>query len=172
MPQRIGRFVAKLPPIRTMVFAAGMRQVGLITEVSDEQVDHMFDVGGRAPVFFVKKLLEKQDELDEFIIITSSSEKIARPNELVYNFVKAGEGLYAEAQSMDERIGKTLKVLVSGMKTGFWRGMDKDMSTYLEPDWVAEQIMTERTKVKEFRPIRILGPLDQKRVEVDVEQER
>lgn len=167
LPRRIGEFVTNLPDISTLVYAPGFFQEGQITDLSDEQVDEMLDVCGRGLIFFVKKVLEKQSKLNELIVVTSTSERIPRLYEPVYNFAKAGAGLYTSAQALDPAIGKTLKVLVSGMATPFWAKDGRDTSAYLHPDWVADQIMSERPKVKEYRPIDILGPENEKRVIVD-----
>ena len=40
---------------------------------------------------------------------------------------------------LDSNLGKVLVAAPSGMKTPFWSG-EKDISNYLEPKWVAEQI--------------------------------
>jgi len=167
LPMRIGEFVTNLPNIDTLVYAPGFFQNGQIMDLSDEQVDEMIDVCGRGLIFFVKKVLEKQSRLNELIVVTSTSERVPRLYEPVYNFAKAGAGLYTSAQAYDPAIGKTLKVLVSGMDSPFWAKDGRDTSAYLKPAWVAEQIMLERPKVNEYRPIDILGPDGDKRVEVD-----
>jgi short-subunit dehydrogenase len=157
LPARIGQFVMDLPPIKSLVYAAGFPQMGHITELSDEEVDAMFDVGGRGLVFFVKKLLEKQDYLDELVTITSTSQWTPREFEPVYNFVKAGAAHYSHGQSLDPRIGKTLVVGPSGMDSEFWEGMDKDTSKMMSPEWVARRIMELRQKDDKYLFAKILG---------------
>lgn len=166
LPKKIGQFIVGLPDIDTLVYAAGFYQGGHVNDLSDEQVDAMFDIGARGLVFFVKKLLEKQGTLKELIVITSTSEVTAREIEPVYNFVKAGGGLYTKAQSLDPAVGRTMKVLVSGMKTPFWDGQEKDTSEMLDASWVAEQIIHNRSQAYKYMPLNILGPLKDKRVEI------
>ena len=141
LAKRVGQFVLDLPPIHSLIYAAGFYQEGHITDLSDEQVDDMIDVGGRGLIFFTKKLLEKQDKLNELVAITSTSQWTPRELEPVYNFVKAGAGHYSNGQSLDPRIAQTLVVGTSGMATEFWDGIDKDTGTMMKPRWVAQQIM-------------------------------
>ncbi len=157
LPVRIGEFVTKLPPIKALVYAAGFYQEGRITDLSDEQVDEMVDVGGRGLMFFVKKLLEKQDRLDELITITSTSQWTPREREPVYNFVKAGAGHYSHGQSLDRRVGKTLVIGPSGMATEFWDDTEKDTSAMMRPDWVAARIMELRQRDETYVFAKILG---------------
>lgn len=157
LPNRIGQFVLDLPPIETLVYAAGFYQDGHITDLRDEQVDEMINVGGRGLIFFVKKILEKQKTLNELVIITSTSQWTPREFEPVYNFVKAGAAHYSHGQSLDPRIGKTLVVGPSGMKTGFWEGTGKDTSHMMPEDWVAKQIMELRERDDTYIFAKILG---------------
>lgn len=169
LPARIGQFVLDLPPIKSMVYAAGFYQEGHITELSDDDVDNMINVGGRGLVFFTKKLLEKQEQLDELVTITSTSQWTPREYEPVYNFVKAGVGHYSHGQSLDPRIGKTLVVGTSGMATEFWHGTDKDTSSMLRPEWVSRQVMMLRQRDDKYIFAKILGATGDlpKRVEIE-----
>ncbi len=173
LPARIGQFVTGLPPIKSLVYAAGFYQEGHITDLSDDQVEDMIDVGGRGLIFFVKKLLEKQDRLDELITITSTSQWVPREHEPVYNFVKAGAAHYSHGQSLDPRIAKTLVIGPSGMSTAFWEDTEKDTSEMMSPTWVAEQIMDLRKTDKPYTFAKILGAQGElpDRVEV-VDQQR
>ncbi len=157
LPSRIGAFVTDLPPIRSLVYAAGFYQEGRITELSDEHVDAMLDVGGRGLIFFAKKLLEKQGSLEELITVTSTSQWTPREREPVYNFVKAGAGHYSHGQSLDPHIGKTLVVGPSGMATEFWSGTKKDTSKMMRPEWVAARIMELRKRDDKYIFAKILG---------------
>ncbi len=163
LPRRVGEFVMSLPTIHTLI---GFFQDGLITDLKDEKVDKMIDVGGRGLIFFVKKILEKQNGLDELITITSTSHFVPRQREPVYNFVKAGAGHYSNGQSLDERIDRTLVVAPSGMKTPFWEGTGKDTSHMLDEAWVAEQITKLRMDDYHYRFAKILGPSDDARVDI------
>jgi short-subunit dehydrogenase len=157
LPARIGEFVMNLPTVNSLVYAAGYYQEGRITDLSDEDVDAMINVGGRALIFFTKKLLDKQNELDELVTVTSTSQWTPRELEPVYNFVKAGAGHYSHGQALDERIGKTLVVGPSGMDTEFWNGVDKDTSKMMKPEWVAKRVMELRQRDDKYIFAKILG---------------
>lgn len=157
LPAKIGEFVTNLPTINSLVYAAGYYQEGRITDLSDDEIDSMIDVGGRGLIFFVKKLLEKQDRLDELVTITSTSHWTPRELEPVYNFVKAGAGHYSHGQSLDSRIGKTLVVGPSGMDTEFWSGVQKNTSNMMRPEWVAQRVMELRQRDDKYIFTKILG---------------
>lgn len=157
LPARIGEFVTDLPPIKSLIYAAGFYQEGRITDLEDNQIDTMIDVGGRGLIFFVKKILEKQDLLDELVTITSTSQWTPRELEPVYNFVKAGAGHYSHGQSLDSRIAKTLVVGTSGMATEFWDGTGKDTSNMMKPNWVAKEVNKLRDTNENYTFAKILG---------------
>ncbi len=171
LPARIGRFVVDLPPIKSLFYAAGFYQEGHVTDLSDEDVDAMINVGGRGLIFFVKKLLEKQGKLDELITITSTSQWTPREFEPVYNFSKAGAGHFSHGASLDPRIDKTLVVGPSGMVTEFWEGISKDTTKMMRPEWVAARIMELRQRDKNYTFAKILGATGNlaKRVEIEGE---
>lgn len=168
LPARIGRFVGSLPPVRSLIYAAGFYQEGHITDLSDKQVDEMIDIGGRGLIFFVKKLLEKQGTLDELVTITSTSQWTPREYEPVYNFVKAGAGHYSHGQSLDSRIQRTRVIGTSGMATEFWDGTGKDTSNMMRSEWVAQKIMELRKRDDSYIFAKILGANDKfpQRVEI------
>ena len=74
------------------------------------------------------------------MFITSSSQYTARELEPSYTMVKSGLGMLGASLSLDSTIGKVLVAAPSGMKTPFWK-KNKDTSEYLDPKWVAEQIL-------------------------------
>lgn len=157
LPNRIGQFVMGLPPIQSLIYAAGFYQEGHITDLSDEGVDDMINVGARGLIFFVKKLLEKQNCLDELVTITSTSQWTPREYEPVYNFVKAGAAHYSNGQALDPRVRRTLVAGTSGMDTEFWDDTNKDTSTMMRPEWVAKNIMELRKKNTNYMFAKILG---------------
>ncbi len=168
LPQRVGRFVLDLPPVGTLVYAAGFYQEGHIADLSDEEVDTMINVGERGLIFFTKKLLEKQRHLDELITITSTSQWTAREREPVYTAAKAGAGHYSHSLSLDPSIGRTRVIGMSGMRTAFWDGTEKDTEPMLDPAWVAERIMELRGDSRQYLFARILGQTElPQRVEVE-----
>lgn len=154
---RIGRFVDALPGVDTCIYAAGFYQGKSLTELTDEQVEAMLDVGARGLIYVVRDLLKKQGKLEQLVIVTSSSQYTPRPLEAIYNFVKSGEALFGAAMAQDERVGKVLVAAPSGMQTAFWREQPgKDTSEYMEPKWVAERIIEATGGEYEYKEIRLL----------------
>jgi NAD(P)-dependent dehydrogenase (short-subunit alcohol dehydrogenase family) len=156
LPSRIGKFVANLPEINSLVFSAGYFQEGLITDLSDDQIEEMIDVGGRSLIYFVREILIKQKKLDELITITSTSAWTPRRYEPIYNFVKAGEGHFSNSMAEDGRVGKVLVAGPAGMATNFWENSPRDMSTMLDPGWVADQVLNLRKGEYHFRFAKIM----------------
>lgn len=156
LPKRIGEFVAGLPEIDLCVYAAGFAQEGSLTDLADDKIEAMLDVGARSLIYVTRELLKKQGHLDELAVITSSSQYTPRPLEAVYNFVKSGEALFSSALAEDSRVGKVLVAAPSGMRTAFWRDRpDKDTSGYLDPEWVAGQIGAALRGEYRYKEIRL-----------------
>ncbi len=172
LSQRIGEFVSGLPEVHTLVYAAGFFQKGHITELSDDQIEEMLDVGGRGLIYFVKHLLEKQGALPELITITSTSQWTPRELEPVYNFAKAGAGHFSNGISLDPRVGKALVAGPAGTASEFWEGTDQDTSMMMAPKWVAEQIMRLRTDEYSYRFAKILRATDDLPNRVEIEETR
>lgn len=156
LPQRLNELLAKLPQIQTLVYAAGYFQDGRVTDLTESQIEEMIDVGGRGLIYAVQAILAKQGKLDELITITSTSQWTPRKLEPIYNFVKAGAGHFSNAMAEDGRIGKVLVAGPAGMDTAFWEGTNHDVSTMLDPVWVADKIMTLRGDEYTYRFARIL----------------
>lgn len=160
LAERIGAFVTELPPIKCLIYAAGYFQEGTVTDLSNEEIETMIDVGGRGLIYFTKSLLEKQNKLEEIITITSTSQWTPRKLEPIYNFAKAGAGHFSNGLAEDDRVGKVMVAGPAGMNTDFWEGVARDdLDQMLDPKWVAEQIMDNRQDDYEYKYIRILrGP--------------
>ncbi len=157
LPHRVGELVARLPEIGTMVYAAGFFQEGTVTDLSEQQIEDMIDVGGRGLIYFARAVLEKQGNLNELITITSTSQWTPRRLEPVYNFVKAGAALFSNALSEDERVQKVLVAGPAGMRTEFWDGVERDdLDTMLDPAWVSDEIMKLREDDYSYRFAKIL----------------
>ena len=116
----------------------------------------MIQVCGAAFIFVARSVLNNQGEIDECIVITSSSQWTPRKLEPIYNFAKAGLGHFSHALSKDERVKKLLVAGPTGTKTTFHAGREVDMSTYHNPEWVARQIHNHFNDDYNYKFIKIL----------------
>lgn len=157
MVNDLEKLVETLPKIDLFVHAAGYYQEGRITDLTDEQIEDMLNVGGRSLLYGTRALLKKQTALSELVVVTSTSQWTPRQLEPLYNFVKAGAGHFANAMAEDGRVGKVLVAGPAGMNTPFWRDQpERDMSAMLDPDWVADQILAANKQNYKYKYIRIL----------------
>lgn len=161
----IESLIQKLQKIDRLVFAAGYYQEGTITDLPTEEITDMVQVCGTAFIIATRSVLNNQAELNECVVITSTSQWIPRKFEPIYNFVKAGLGHFAHALSADERVKKLLVAGPTGTKTDFHKNRNVDMSTYHEPGWVAKQIHDYSKGDYNYKFIKILR--DPAEVEVD-----
>ncbi len=167
LTERVQTLVDKLPKIDLLVYAAGFFQEGTVTDVDEQEIATMMNVGLNGALYVVRDVLKKQDWLGEFVAITSTSQWTPRLYEPVYTAVKAGLGAFANSLSLDKRVKKTLVAGPSGMATDFWKGADPvahDTTKMLSPDWVAETINDIRTESYVYKFVRILR--EPSRVEV------
>lgn len=145
--------------IDTLIYAAGFFQDGRVTDLTNEQVDVMMNVGIMAAIFVTKRVLETQNELAEFVAITSTSQWTPRLYEPVYTAAKAALAAYSSSLSLDERVAKVLVAGPAGMATNFWHDTDAvehDTSKMLTPEWVAEQVGLLRQEQYRYRFAKIL----------------
>jgi len=157
LPKRIGELVMGLPEINTLVYAAGYFQEGRVTDLSEQQIEEMIDVGGRGLIYFVRAILEKQDKLYELVTITSTSQWTPRKLEPIYNFAKAGAAHFSNAVAEDGRVGKVLVAGPAGMRTAFWDGVERDdLHKMLDPAWVASEVMKLRDDEYKYRFAKIM----------------
>jgi NAD(P)-dependent dehydrogenase (short-subunit alcohol dehydrogenase family) len=134
-------FVAELPQIDLVVYAAGFFQEGTISDLSDSDLEKMNRVGLLAPAMILQRILNRQSKLPGFIAITSTSQWTPRLLEPMYTAVKAGLGMLANSISLDERVGKVLVLGPAGMRTRFWEEDGRDTGDMLDPEWVAVETM-------------------------------
>lgn len=144
------KFVADLPEIDVLVYAAGLYPQGRITDLTPKQIEDSLSVAGRGMLYFARELLDKQGKLAEIITITSIAQYKPLEKEVVYNFVKAGLGHFCNGLSLDERVGKVLVVAPQAMRN------DDEPGDATPRRWVAEQTMQARTEPYEFKRINIL----------------
>jgi len=153
----ITELVAKLPNIDRLVYSAGFYQDGLVTDLSNEQIEEMINVAGTGLIYFMRELLNKQAKLPELITITSTSQWTPRRLEPIYNFAKAGIGHFSNAMAEDGRIGKVLVAGPSGMRTKFWDGVARDdLDKMLDKEWVAQQILKALPGDYKYKFIKLL----------------
>ena len=146
-------------PWDLIIFNAGFFQDGTIGELDHKDIVGMINLGLVAPIDLISAVLIHQKHLPGFIVVTSTSQWTPRLREPVYTAVKAGLGMFANSVSLDPAIGKTLVAAPAGMKTPFWKGVDKDTSDMLDPEWVADQILFHYATDFDYQYIRILrGP--------------
>lgn len=157
MVKELEKLIKELPKVDLFVHAAGYYQEGRITDLTDEQIEDMLNVGGRSLLYGLRALLKKQGTLPELIVITSTSQWTPRQLEPLYNFVKAGAGHFANAMAEDGRVGKVLVAGPAGMNTPFWRDQPgRDMGEMLDPEWVADQMLAANGQNYKYKYIRIL----------------
>jgi len=157
LTESIDKLISDAPKIDRFVYAAGYYQEGRITDLSNEEIEAMMNVGARALVYFVKAILDKQDGFDELITITSTSQWTPRKLEPVYNYAKAAAGHFSNSIAEDGRVKKVLVAGPAGMDTPFWEGIERDdLDTMMKPEWVAEQIVELEKEDYKYRFARIL----------------
>lgn len=155
---------ALLPDTDMLIYAAGFEQQIPISKLSYDDIDEMVKVGLIAPMQIVSHLVRRQLGLGAFIAITSTSQSIRRPNEPAYAATKAGLGMFADSIADDLDIGRTLVAAPAGMNSPFWRRSGMNVKGWLDPRWVAEQILDQFSTVENYRYIKLLR--DPSRVDV------
>lgn len=157
LPSRINELVQRLPEIATMVYAAGYFQDGRVTDLHEDQIEEMLNVGARGLIYFARAILQKQGKLNELITITSTSQWTPRQKEPIYNFAKAGAAHFSNALAEDGRVGKVLVVGPAGMRTAFWDRIQRDdLERMLDPTWVAKEVMKLRQDSYKYRFAKIM----------------
>ncbi|MBI4232620.1 SDR family NAD(P)-dependent oxidoreductase [Candidatus Peregrinibacteria bacterium] len=156
LSQKLDAVVSNSRHLDLLVYAAGFYQEGKIDILSDEEITKMAYVGFNAPVMLLQRILKRQQSLPGFIAITSTSQWTPRLLEPVYTGVKAGLGMLASSLSLDSRIEKTLVVAPAGMATEFWAGTGRDMTSMLDPAWVAKQILNQYPGAFAYKFVRLL----------------
>lgn len=151
------RFVENNPKPDILIWTAGFYQEGHIGDLKYSDIIKMTMIGITNFGILMNNIMRIHGELTTLVTITSTSAYMAREFEPVYAGVKAGLVHMSESLSLDPHIQKTLTVAPSGMATPFWKTQPgKDISTMLNPTWVAEQIIEQLKEDYSFRSIKIL----------------
>jgi len=115
----------------------------------------MVNVGLIAPAMLINRLKNNSSKPLKLILITSSSQYTPREFEPMYTSVKGGLGMLGASLAQDPELGKIVVVAPSGMKTPFWED-DRDVSKYLDPKGVAEEIVKLSAGEFKYRYAKIL----------------
>lgn len=138
--RHVDNLLSQIKKINTVIYTAGFYQEGRIDTLSDNQISEMVNIGLLAPALIIQRLKNNPGKPLKIMLITSSSQYTPRELEPIYTSVKSGLGMLGASLSLDQGIGKVLVVAPSGIKTPFWN-KEKDISEFLDPKWVAEQIV-------------------------------
>jgi NAD(P)-dependent dehydrogenase (short-subunit alcohol dehydrogenase family) len=154
----IDALLSEIPRVNTLIYAAGYYQEGAIDTLSDDNVLQMVNVGLVAPALLIRRLKNNPGKPLKIILITSSSQYTPREKEPMYTAAKAALGMLGNSLGLDLSLGKVLVVAPSGMQTPFWK-KGEDISGYLDPKWVAGQIIELSSGPFKYRYAKILrGP--------------
>ena len=137
---QIDELIQNIDKINTLIYVAGYYQEGKIDQLNDKEILEMINIGLTAPAILIQRLKNNPGKPLKIMLVTSSSQYTPRELEPIYTAVKSGLGMLGASLSLDQTIGKVLVVAPSGMKTSFWSN-NHNASGYLNPTWVAEQIV-------------------------------
>lgn len=158
LPKHVKSVVHKLPQIDELIYVAGHYKEGTITHLSENDIEQMINYGGRGLIYFVRELLAKQHELKTLVTVTSSSQWMPRRLEPVYNFIMAGECMFSNAMSKDDRISRVLVAAPTGLQI---RAEDDPnqrnvLADMLDPIWVAATIIRQTQDDYRYRFVKIV----------------
>ena len=156
--RQVDKLRNSLPEIHTLVYSAGFYQPGHVENTVDHDVLRMNNVNMNAPHLLVKNLkvrLGKEKKL-KVIIIASTSARKAREFEPFYSSGMAGRLMFGRCIGPDYGLGKVMVASPAGMDTPFWdHDKGRDVSTYLYPTWVAEQIIEQSRRTFKYLDIEL-----------------
>ncbi|MFA6197680.1 MAG: SDR family oxidoreductase [Patescibacteria group bacterium] len=153
--KQIDELLSQIEKVNTLIYTAGFYQSGHVDELSDTQITEMVNINLLVPALMVRRLKNNPGKPLKVMLITSSSQYTPRELEPMYTSTKAALGMLGASLSLDLGIGKVLVVAPSGMKTPFWKNSN-DTSEYLEPKWVAEQVVELSSGPFKYRYAKIL----------------
>ncbi len=154
--QDIDQLLTRFSGINTLIYAAGFRQRGHIDDLTDSDILHMTNIGLTAPALLVRRLKNKLETPLKIMLITSTSQFIAREYEPVYCAVKSGLGMLGESLVLDKAIGKVLVAAPAGIDTPFWEGSSEDTSEMLNARWVSEKVVELSSGAFKYKYAKIL----------------
>jgi short-subunit dehydrogenase len=123
---------------------------GLFTKAdtsTSEMIDNVFEANLKGMILLTSEILRITPDSEELTIVNimSTSSLYGRSDETIYCAAKWGARGYTEALRV-ELMGKKRNIIAvypGGMKTDFWKapGQNRDTSSFMEPDEVAEKIV-------------------------------
>jgi short-subunit dehydrogenase len=152
---QIDELIQNIDKINTLIYVAGYYQEGRIDQLNDREILEMINVGLTAPAIIIQRLKNNPGKPLKIVLVTSSAQYTPRELESMYTAVKSGLGMLGASLSLDPTIGKVLVVAPSRMKTPFWSN-NHNTSEYLNPTWVAEQIVELSSGPFKYRFAKIL----------------
>lgn len=135
-------FIAELPVIDIVIYAAGSYERGSLQEMTDGQLLAMHNIYFLAPTLLLARLLKKQNGLSGFIAVSSISQLIPKATEAVYCGLKAGFGMLARCLSLDSDT-KVLVVSPARFGENGSGGARDGCYGKLDSAWVIETIFAE-----------------------------
>ncbi|MFD2178462.1 SDR family NAD(P)-dependent oxidoreductase [Veronia pacifica] len=139
--REVATLIEQVGEISTLVYCAGFALEGTIEEHTDKDILTMINISSLVPAVLVRELKKRQRRPINLLFITSSAHYTAKKREPIYTMAKASLGMLGESLSLDPEIGKVVVAAPSGMNTSFWP-LEKEMTDYLDPEWVAKQILS------------------------------
>lgn len=106
--QDIGELVLKLPEVKTLVYSAGYLEEGRITELSLGKLKEINTLCYEGLVIFMKKILHKQEYLDELITASEVSLAVEIPYSAAYSGSTAAAEKFSEAMTVTGEVGRVI----------------------------------------------------------------
>jgi uncharacterized protein len=126
---------------------AGKGLFAKASETNSKLIDDIFEANIRGMILLTSEILRITPGNEELTIVNimSTSSLIGRVEETVYCAAKWGARGYTEAlrAELKGEARNIIAVYPGGMKTDFWKfeGHNRDISSFMEPDEVAEKIL-------------------------------
>lgn len=153
----VDQLLMQCPSVNTLIYAAGFEQTGTIDQLGESEIAQAIHVGLFAPALLVRRLKGHPEKPLKVMLVTSSAQYTPRAVEPIYTAVKAGLGMLGASLGWDSDLGKVLVIAPSGTQTPFWRNQPhKNISDYLAPDWVADQIVLLSSGPFKYRYAKLL----------------
>jgi short-subunit dehydrogenase len=126
---------------------AGRGLFAKAAESNSKMVDDVLEANLKGMILLTSEILRLTPDSEELTIVNimSTSSLFGRAEETIYCAAKWGARGYTEALRTELKGTKRniIAVYPGGMKTDFWNvpGQDRDISTFMEPDEVADKIV-------------------------------